>query len=114
MNAEPRRLRPRHEGTDAQPRIVVGIAAALALLIAAGLLVGRAYVRSHGTSPVTVGFQHGPEERTSVDQAWLDYQRDTQAHLGGYGWIDRPAGTVRVPLDRAIDLVCAEEARKSP
>ena len=114
MSTEPRPPRPGHEDTDAHPRVVVAIAGALALLIAAGLLVGRGYVRSHGTAPVMVGFQHGPEARTSVAQAWADYQRDTAAHLAGYGWIDRPAGTVRVPLDRAIDLVCAEEARKSP
>lgn len=114
MSAEPRHHRPRHEGTDAHPRVVVGIAAALALLVVAGLLVGRAYVRSHGTSPMTVGFQQGPGERTSVEATWSDYQRDTQAHLSGYGWIDRRAGVVRVPLDRAIDLVSAEEAAKSP
>jgi hypothetical protein len=114
MRAEPRPSRPRHEDSDAQPRVVVLIAAALAFLVAAGLLAGRGYVRSHGTSPLLVGFQHGPEERTSVDAAWADYQRDTQAHLAGYGWIDRKAGTVRVPLDRAIDLVSAEEGRPSP
>lgn len=106
--------RPRHEDTDAHPQVVLAIAGALAFLIAAALVVGRGYVRSHGTAPTEVGFQHGPQERTSVDQAWADYQRDTAAHLAGYGWIDRRAGIVRVPLDRAIDLVCAEEARKSP
>ena len=113
MSPESGPARPRHEDTDARPRVVLAIAGVLAFLIAAGLLVGRGYVRSHGTVPTAVGFQHGPEERTSVDQAWADYQRNTRAHLSGYGWIDRRAGTVRVPLDRAIDLVCAEEARKS-
>ena len=29
------------------------------------------------------------------------------AALGGYGWIDEKAGTVRIPIDRAIDLVAA-------
>jgi hypothetical protein len=114
MSAEPRPSRPRHEESDAQPRVVVMIAGALALLVVAGLLAGWGYVRAHGTSPLLVGFQHGPEEQTSVDAAWADYQRDTRAHLAGYGWIDRKAGTVRVPLDRAIDLVSAEEARRSP
>lgn len=25
--------------------------------------------------------------------------------LGNYGWVDRPAGIARIPIDRAIDLV---------
>jgi hypothetical protein len=114
MSPQSRPARPQHEATDAHPRVVLAIAGALAFLIGAALLVGRGYVRSHGTVPTAVGFQYGPQERTSVSQAWADYQRDTAAHLAGYGWIDRRAGTVRVPLDRAIDLVAAGEARKSP
>src|SRR5215213_5504510 len=28
-----------------------------------------------------------------------------EATLAGYGWVDRQAGLVRMPIDRAIDLV---------
>jgi hypothetical protein len=32
--------------------------------------------------------------------------RDSEdATLGSYGWVDRKAGTVRIPIDRAMDLV---------
>jgi hypothetical protein len=58
-------------------------------------------------------FQDGPEARTDVDRAWAQCEHDTRSHLSGYGWVDRSAGIVRIPIDRAIDLVCAAEARKS-
>jgi hypothetical protein len=30
---------------------------------------------------------------------------DEEKTLGGYGWVDRKAGVVRIPIDRAIELV---------
>ena len=33
------------------------------------------------------------------------FRRQEDAELGGYGWIDRQAGTVRIPINRAIDLL---------
>jgi hypothetical protein len=62
---------------------------------------------------VSSPFQDGPEARTDVDRSWAECERDTRSHLSGYGWVDRPAGIVRIPIDRAIDLVCAAEARRS-
>ncbi len=32
-------------------------------------------------------------------------QRANNQALGGYGWVDRPKGVVRMPIDRAMDLV---------
>lgn len=42
-----------------------------------------------------------PEE----DLRWM---RDHNAlDLDGYGWVDQPAGIVRLPIDRAMDLIVA-------
>ena len=42
-----------------------------------------------------------PEE----DLRWM--RSHNSADLGGYGWVDRPAGVVRLPVDRAMDLLAA-------
>jgi hypothetical protein len=109
--------RPGHEDSDAHPRFVGMVAGALVALMAAGLLVGWGFAAAGRgaaqNSRVSSPFQDGPRARTDVDRAWAEYERDTRVHLSGYGWVDRPAGVVRIPIDRAIDLVCAEEAQKS-
>ena len=105
--------RPGHEDTDARPRFIALIAGVLTALVAAGLMAGWGYVaagKGVAAQPrISAPFQEGPQERTGVDRAWAQYERDTRAHLSGYGWVDRSAGIVRIPIDRAIDLVCAAE-----
>jgi hypothetical protein len=36
---------------------------------------------------------------------------DEDQALGGYGWVDRKEGIVRIPIDRAIDLVAEKGIR---
>lgn len=38
-------------------------------------------------------------------------QKDASA-LGSYGWVDQKAGVVRLPVDRAIELMSKEHAKK--
>jgi hypothetical protein len=117
MNANSTGSRPGHEDSDARPRAVCLVAGALLALMAAGLLVGWGFVeagKGAASQPrISSPFQDGPQARTDVDRAWAEYERDIRSHLSGYGWVDRPAGIVRIPIDRAIDLVCAADARKS-
>lgn len=35
---------------------------------------------------------------------------EQQGELHSYGWVDEKAGVVRVPIDRAMDLVVSESA----
>jgi hypothetical protein len=117
MNTNSAGSRPAHEDSDARPRFVALIAGALAALVAAGFLMGWGFVEAGKGVPsqprVSSPFQDGPEARTDVNRAWAECERDAHSHLSGYGWVDRPAGIVRIPIDRAIELVCAAEARKS-
>jgi hypothetical protein len=117
MNTNSAGSQPGHENRDARPRFVGLIAGALAALVAAGFLMGWGFVEAGkgvASQPrVSSSFQDGPEARTDVERAWAQCERDARSHLSGYGWIDRPAGIVRIPIDRAIDLVCAAEADKS-
>ena len=117
MSNSATKIRPSHEDSDAHPRFVGLVAGALAALVAAGLLVGWGFAAvgqaESSTSRISSSFQEGPRARVEVERAWKEYEDDVRAHLSGYKWVDRSAGIVTVPMDRAIDLVCADEARKS-
>ena len=58
-------------------------------------------------SPLAQGQEIPPEPRLQVtEQADLKQTRKAEdAILTSYGWVDRPAGIVRIPIDRAIELL---------
>jgi hypothetical protein len=105
-----------HEHRDVSPATVVrwmiGIFVLLVVSAAAmWLLLGR-YDRnlaaeSPPASPLAgYGPQEPPEPRLQVDPA-ADIARlhaVEQERLAGYGWVDRNAGTVHIPIDRAMQL----------
>ena len=45
----------------------------------------------------------------SLDLKALRATEDAQLH--GYGWVDRKAGVVHIPIERAMDLVAQEAVR---
>ena len=117
MNDEKPLPRPKCEreerASHAVPAVLAGSTMALCWL-AACLLCGFLIVRRTGSHvsalPGPEGiFQHGAQETTDIDRSW-----DTVNGSGGtvpvtYAWIDRRAGIVQIPIERAIDLVCAEQ-----
>jgi hypothetical protein len=114
MNEEDPLPRPKCEREDAHPVVPAVLAGSMAVIVAVCLLcgfliAGRTGNRASGLPGPEGIFQHGPQERTDIDRAW-----DTVNGSGGtvpdtYAWIDRQAGIVQIPIDRAIDLVCAEQ-----
>ena len=89
-----------HERTDANVRAVT-------------LLARRAAEHDRPQSPIAaVAPETPPEPRLQTapakDLAALRAEEDTV--LGSYGWVDRGAGVVRIPIERAKKLV-AEETR---
>ena len=112
---------PAYEPRDAEPRVIAITAASLAAILALGIAVGalaRPGDAGRRAAAVPAGpdafFQHGPDARTGVEESWAEIGRAVQGHLAGYAWIDRQAGTVRIPIDRAIDLVCEEQKPRPP
>ena len=55
-----------------------------------------------------------PEPRLQVTPSQdLDAIRKAEIdRLSSYGWVDRKAGVVHIPIERAIDLVAAEAERR--
>lgn len=105
---------PRYEPADASPRYILiggsllGLGVVLSLIISA--LLYRAGDQGRRVFNSAQSFRHGPAEKTGIALDWAEQDRLVRAHLEEYGWVNRPAGIVRIPVDRALDLVAAESA----
>ena len=80
------------------------------LLVVAVLLFGVLIMGEHGQSNVLAqsGTQSGTQSATqspSVGEALKQLRATEDAILTTYGWVDRKGGIVRIPIDRAIDLL---------
>ena len=110
------RPNPGHESTDASPRLVRIMAAALALGIGAVLIAsygvfsaGRAHRALAPALGPAAAFQYGPEEQNATEQAWKEIDAETRQNLDTYGWVDRRAGVVRIPIDRAMAVMAGQK-----
>ena len=50
-----------------------------------------------------------PEERKEL---LAEHRAKEKAESTTYGWVDQKAGIVRIPIDRAMELVVRENAKK--
>jgi hypothetical protein len=112
----------KHQGTDV--RFSGVIAAAIVFVVAlafifAGIWIVYRYLRTTDQQRdvrrtfVETKPPVPPEPRLQVDpqadlQEYLQKQKET---LTSYGWISRPEGTVRIPIDRAMQLVVERSKR---
>jgi hypothetical protein len=101
-----------HERTDAAPRLAGLLAAAVALGLGLSLLTAWA-IFAAGSRPTAARlgpaglFTHGPDARTGIEEEWPKIEAETRQHLAGYGWVDRPAGVVRIPIEQAMARLAA-------
>jgi hypothetical protein len=113
----------RYEVRDATVWVLVVFGFALCLMLAftllgSGLLVSFLAHRDSRTLPVPTvetGAERPPEPRLQTDPGrdLGDMRRAEDSLLGSYTWIDRQTGTVRIPIDRAMDLVAARLGAQS-
>jgi hypothetical protein len=52
-------------------------------------------------------FRYGPQDEPDVLKAWPAIEARQREHLTTYGWVDRPAGVVRIPIDEAMKRLAA-------
>ena len=108
----------RHEASDVDTWAIGKFAIALVLLSIvsmAGLFGLYRYLIQQEGGPVKVAndrFELDARARPPAPQLEetpvLDLERERAAEnelLTTYGWLDKQSGTVRIPIDRAIDLV---------
>ena len=109
-----------HEHTDvrARPVVIAGVGLATVLLLVAGLMLGfydalatRAARLSPPPNPLAAaaGPRLPPEPRLQVHPVrdLRELREAESAVLDHYGWVDKQAGVVRIPIARAIDLLAA-------
>jgi hypothetical protein len=108
----------RHETSDVNVRAILGFG--IALVIVAGVIhvalwlmfmyfAQREASRAVTQFPMAVTQQNRvpPEPRlqTNPRQDLRDLRRGEDALLNSYGWVDRNAGVVRIPIGEAMKLV---------
>lgn len=106
-----------HETSDASTRAVVTFAVGLFVLIAAAMVLVWVtftyFVRHQGLGPPASPFENTrklpppgvPALEAAPRQDYRDYRERQKEMLENYRWVDRKAGVVRLPVDRAMDLL---------
>ena len=109
-------LQPGYELSDLKARNIALFAAALAITIALVLLVSywlfefaavQQAEKEHPPSPLASTHEPTPEPRLQVHapKELQEMRAAEDALLKNYGWVDQKAGIVRIPVDRAIELL---------
>lgn len=104
-----------YEVEDANVRevVIAGIAIAVGTFLVCLLMwflfnaLKRGEAEAQTINPLANPYQLPPEPRLQV-QPYLDLQNLRQHEddvLNTYGWVDKNGGKVRLPIDRAMDIV---------
>jgi hypothetical protein len=88
--------------------LVVVVVSMLAMWGLMRLLIGFETAKDRPAVPVAVqGDRQPPEPRLQLNEPvdLATFRATEDAVLQGYGWVDQQAGVVRIPVDRAMQLV---------
>ena len=79
-------------------------------------LTGDNTRQSPAPSPMLEASQAPPEPRLQANPAMdlMKYQAAEDAQLKSYGWVDKPNGVVRIPIDRAVALMLEKGMPQRP
>jgi hypothetical protein len=104
-----------HEGTDTTVHNVALLAGAFVGLLIFGFIVGygtfKILAPLETVSPPPALIETGrtlppaPRLQVNAPKDLADYMKQQQQALDTYGWVDQKAGVVRIPIDRAMDLL---------
>lgn len=105
-----------YERTDAPPRRVlwVGLGILGGIILCLALSFGL-YARKENNrtdpAPRQTSFRQSPEARSSIDADWQRLEATVHARLHTYGWINRDAGEVHIPIDVAMQRLIDESTQ---
>jgi hypothetical protein len=128
---DPEDLAEGYEHSDLQPGVVMAGAVGLLITMAVLLIVISVFASSVTGIPVTIrplaessqGLAGGPPPtpppprlEAQPGQALAAYRDFERRKLSTYRWVDRQAGLVAIPIDRAMDVVAQQglPARPAP
>jgi hypothetical protein len=111
----PEHPQPGYEDSDVSVGRLIAFAGGVVALIVLGVLgsavVFHFFVRHQPLGPPASPFEDvravPPEPRlqTTAPLELQHYRADQEKILESYGWVDSQAGIVRIPVDRAMDLL---------
>lgn len=93
-------LPQRAHGAKTNPGILALITGGFVLAVVLTVALTMLYFSSYMTTQ-----RRTKAETTVLSEEYRTYRAQTQAALNGYGWADPAAGTVRIPIERAMDKV---------
>lgn len=107
-----------HEPDRVRTGLIIGMAVLLAVIVALVQLSVHLFMGRVGRPPTP---PRQVTERAREQLAGADHwaiqpldrealERAEDSHLTGYAWVDRDAGVVRIPLQRAMELEAAAHA----
>lgn len=108
-----------HETTRAHagPILVAGVGLAVTILLIMVIVWAVVQLTPYGADrienifpPELIEEPIPPEPRVQAfpELDWLEYKEAQLAELTSYGWIDSERGIVRIPIDRAAELILEE------
>ena len=94
--------------------LILAVLSIVAMLLMAALFkfLERGAVRRDAASIDAAGLERredrlppAPQLQIHGTRDWQQFRAAEAAQLTTYGWMDRPAGVVHIPIDEAMDLV---------
>ncbi len=115
MNIDRLLMVPGQKEANAFPCAIVPTVFSLIAIVVACLMLTACGQRGRGRSEAAepTPAAKGPGAN-GIEQMWKEQDRLVRAHLDGYGWVDRAAGLVHIPIDRAMNLIVAEKKSSGP
>lgn len=106
---------PGHEASDLTPRAIATFLVALAVMIV-GVLVVSMWIYNYSASrlaqteapPSPLAKPAAPPEprlQVFAPKDMQEFRAAEEATLKSYGWVDRATGVVRIPVERAMQLL---------
>jgi hypothetical protein len=96
-----------YERSDAAPRLLATLAGGTAaFLVLTPFILSLCYPAAAFRERVVSRIPDIPPPRLQIDPAQdlARLQHNEREHLSSYGWVDRSASTVRLPVERAMSL----------
>lgn len=106
---------PGHELSDLKPRAIAIFLVVLALTIA-GVLVVSVWIHQYSASrlarteaspvpPTSPAAAPEPRLQVFAPKEMHEFRAAEDATLKSYGWVNREVGLIRIPIDRAMQLL---------
>jgi hypothetical protein len=104
-------VRAEEDRIPSLPIVAVGVGALAIFFLASWVTIRFLQVKESERPPLPVPQEIGLSKIGLVEQQLFESatrgEKDREAHrqrLGSYGWVDRKAGIVHLPIDRAMEL----------